>query len=328
MDELIIDEFEIETETDIEFEEDIISNDIEVLNISVDDSMDDLFYDLIYQTEYLDPETVPETELISAENETVPETELISAENETVPETELISSEPETIPETELIIIENIASEHLDSLGVLNETVQDIQMDKISSDQQVIQEEILSDNKEIEQEDTEKESEFSFVELVKDNSKNENLKDGSNNDNTLYDLDDIYNLISLRIPENSRLFTSEHNLDDIYNLLSDNMSPDILSPTYVRTLNDDVEVVEVEEDLKKAETDAAAESETISLTDIYDLIDEQNQILKSNQEVEIAILQNQKTISDNDNKMNTFLVSGVFAILGAVVISNLFRGIK
>ena len=33
-------------------------------------------------------------------------------------------------------------------------------------------------------------------------------------------------------------------------------------------------------------------------------------------------------MSDNDNKMNTFLVSGVFAVLGAVVISNLFRGIK
>ena len=49
-------EFEI-SETDNEFEEDIISNDIEVLNISVDDSMDDLLYDLIYQTEYLEPET-------------------------------------------------------------------------------------------------------------------------------------------------------------------------------------------------------------------------------------------------------------------------------
>lgn len=111
-------------------------------------------------------------------------------------------------------------------------------------------------------------------------------------------------------------------------MLLDNMSPDILSPTYVRTLNDDIEVVEVEKDLRKGDNEEVEESETTSLSDIYDLVNEQNQILKSNQEIEIAILQNQKTISDNDNKMNTFLVSGVFAVLGAVVISNLFRGIK
>ena len=109
--------------------------------------------------------------------------------------------------------------------------------------------------------DPEEESEFSFVELVKDTSKkDEILNDGSNNDNTLYDIDDIYNLISGRIPENSRLFTSEHNLDDIYNLLSDNMPSDILSPTYVRSLNDDVEVIEVEEDLKKGDNEETAES--------------------------------------------------------------------
>lgn len=85
----------------------------------------------------------------------------------------MIAQESEKVLETESNIeIIDIAAEYVNNIEVLNDKAEEhAEVDKNLQTEPTFQEEILSDNKKITEEDPEEESEFSFVELVKDTSK-------------------------------------------------------------------------------------------------------------------------------------------------------------
>lgn len=193
----------------------------------------------------------------------------------------------------------------------------------------------------------EKESEFSFINVLSEDKETEVIKVGDleygsegetekeienaiNVSNTIYNLDDIYNLLTGRLPEAAeieRFSANEHNLDDIYDILYSLSNSNNATGEDIELLSVEPQVLEIMDDDLPLETLVEDETE-VSISDILEESKKQSKLMSDMIELQTAVLRNQKIISDNENRVNGYIVGGIFAIFGAIVISNLFRGIR
>lgn len=291
----------------------IIDEAIQVANSAMEDLIGnlpetELQEDIIeIETEFIDVDSVLETE--GLEMETLPETEL-SKERDISDQVYLETEFNYTSPS------EQEDDRNLESEG--NETVVNV--------------EIVNDRSSEEfKEEYEKESEFEGIseKLIKEYDQDDDIN------SNIYSIDDIYNILVERLPERNISAEGTHNINDIYDLLFAHFNSistldsdviDYIDVVEKKELFDDLEVVEVEDEKIDEVTEAESESETEN--EILVALQENNKLLAENLQIQKTILQNQKMMSDNDNLNSQFLIGGMFALFGAVVIANFFRGFR
>lgn len=350
MDEIILDEKVLESETEdfITSMETSSISDIEVLEIG--EEVKEVGLDIVIEDEseqketYLEDdknyETEFETEALVCEEEILQSevAEIVTAaQDETEKMSEAVTDPVEVESETEEIFVGE--AQDADTLSV-ESMIEILEEDR--------QEEVLFNvDSEVVSLEFEKESEFSFINVLSEEKETEVIKVGdleyntadktekeienaNTISNTLYNLDDIYNLLAGRLPEVTeieRFSSNQHNLDDIYDILYSISTSNNASGEDIELLSVEPQALEIVDDDLPLETIVEDETEA-SLSDILEESRKQSKLMSDIIDLQTAVVRNQKIISDNENRVNGYIVGGIFAIFGAIVISNLFRGIR